>query len=256
MAASESVSSLVPVVRAAIERAAGAGPCSVLYSGGVDSSIIARGAAVAHPTLVAVGVRDSHDLTAARTGASQLGRPMAVRELTEDDIRSARDRWCAALEGADATARAVTLGIALAMEASPPGPVLCGQGADELFLGYAHFRGLSPPAAATRRAADLERLTRSDWPRAQGVARALQRPLRAPFLDPGVVRAVLASDVRDHLPSAGVAKPVLRSVALALGVPTALASRPKKALQFGTGIARVLRRVERGPVPPVGTTAR
>lgn len=250
--ATEPGASLLLVVRAAVERAAGSGPCSVLYSGGLDSTIVAHGARARRPTLIAVGVSGSHDLEAARSGAAWLDRALTARRLTWEEVRAARDRWAWALTGADPTARAVTLGIALALEASPPGPVLCGQGADELFLGYAHFRGLSAPAAAARRLADLERLRRSDWPRTARVALELDRPIRAPFLDPGVVDAVLATDITAHLPVVPLSKPVLRSIALAMGIPAEIAHRPKKALQFGSGIARALAKMDHRPD---GTTA-
>lgn len=251
MSSSPSVESVAAVLRGAIERAAGSGPCSVLYSGGLDSTILATAARSARPTLVAVGVDDSHDLHAARTGAERLGQPLVARVLSLEEVRAAVERWAPALHGADRTSRAVTLGLALAMEATPPGVVLCGQGADELFLGYAHFRGLTAAAADARREEDLERLRHFDWPRAERIAGELDRPLRAPFLEPTVVDAVRATDPAAHLPRGVVAKPLLRSVALALGVPEELAQRPKKAFQFGSGLARSLRRLDPpSPGPP------
>lgn len=247
---------LLAALREATARAAGSDGVSVLYSGGLDSSLIAALVRDRHPTLVAVGLPGAADLRAARTGAAALGLPLTARELTLDDIAGAKARWAPTLVGTDFTGRAVALGIALALTFTETPTVLCGQGADELFLGYAHFRGLDPDDAARRRSADLERLTGTDWPCAQRISTALGRRLGAPFLDAPLREAVLRTEAAAHLPRAGRSKPMLRAIADAAGLPRELVERPKKAFQFGSGIAAALRRLERpatsapGAIPP------
>ncbi len=138
---------------------------------------------------------------------------------------------------------------ALAVERSPPGPVLCGQGADELFLGYAHFRGLDVVAAAERSEADLKQLLERDWPVSQRIAERLGRSVVAPYLHPEFVRAARAIPIELRRPDP-TPKGFFRQWALRRGLPPAIATRPKRALQFGSGIDRLLPRAEEGDSVP------
>lgn len=250
------VGDLAELLRAAVARSTAGEPCAILYSGGLDSSVLAHLAREVRPRLVVVGRTGAHDLAAARSGAEALGLPLAVCALESGAVLEAAKRWAAELEGADATGRAVAVGLAIGLEATPTPRVLCGQGADELFLGYAHFRGLSPAAAAAQRWADLDRLETADWPRARRIAERLGRTLIAPYLDPSFRTAALATPMARHLPLGGTSKPLLRDVARALGLPEELVVRPKKALQVGSGIARELRGPPRRATPTDRATAR
>jgi asparagine synthase (glutamine-hydrolysing) len=215
-----------------------AGPISLLFSGGLDSSLIAwllpPDSAVA---LVAVGVEGAADLAAAQDAAERLHRPLKIHLLRRDDIRAAWSRLHEEVGHLREPARSVAIAFAMATEAAEPGTVLCGQGADELFYGYAHFRGL--PEGETRRRAveDLARLTDHDWPRALRIGRRVGRDLRAPYLDARVRTA--ATGLAPPGP-AEVPKIALRQAAALAGLPTVLVDRPKRALQYGSGVARVV----------------
>ena len=71
-------------------------------------------------------------------------------------------------------------------------PSFWGQGADELFFGYAHFRRLTLEEAQARQRLDLARLLDFEWPRAQRIAESLGHDLRSPFLDSALRNAVAA----------------------------------------------------------------
>ncbi len=227
------------------EAASSAGPLTILYSGGLDSSVIAWCLRPRRPTLCTVGVAGSADLLAARSGAARLGLQHVARNVDRTMVKHTLDRWAGELTGLREPHLSVAVSLALAIEAAPAGRLVCGQGADELFLGYAHFRGLSPAAAAERAAADWSRLIDHDWPRTQRIANALGHELRSPYFDPGLREAVRAcrSPLLETPPA--LAKPVLRGTARLLGVPEELLARPKKAMQYGSGIARLVREVER-----------
>lgn len=234
-----------------MDRAVGNAPrVAVLYSGGVDSSLVAAGALErAQVELVTVGVRDSADLRAAEDGARLLELPWIHREVVRSDIDRTVEAETVTLAGADPTSQAVLIGLALALEATPSSRVLCGQGADELFLGYAHFQGLSPDATGTRRTEDLRRLRNDDWPRSVTLARRRGRVLVSPFLDPDFVEYAVSLPI-GRLREGSGRKPLLRELAKRAGVPLELVRRPKKAFQYGSGIERLLRARSVGAADP------
>ena len=211
-----------------------------LFSGGLDSALVAWLVPVPQRVrLVSIGVEGAADLAAAREGARQMRRNVETRVRSVPVILEGYRRWQGELDPLREPARSVTLAFALATEAAPAGLVLCGQGADELFYGYAHFRGLSEDDARRRAVEDLADLETAAWPRAVRIGKAMGRTLRAPYLDPRVGAAAAAFPP----PRAGEpAKAALRRAATLAGLPTSLVERPKRALQDGSGVSKVLAR--------------
>jgi asparagine synthase (glutamine-hydrolysing) len=216
---------------------------TVLYSGGLDSSLVAyclghRGASI---RLSVVGTADAPDLAAAETGARMLGRPLDRQLLTTAQIRDAADELSPELGRVPQPDRSVRLTFALAIRSAPGTMLACGQGADELFGGYAHFRGLQGAAAEARRREDLRRLLTEEWPWATRLAQAQGRTLVAPFLAPSAVEAALEL-VGDEWLTPERPKAWLRERARSHGLPQALVDRPKRAMQYGSRVHRELQR--------------
>jgi asparagine synthase (glutamine-hydrolysing) len=218
------------------------GPVTLLFSGGVDSSLIAwelRGSPAL--SLSTIGVAGSADLGAAEDSARWLGLPWSPTRVTARDVRSVTETVAAEVAGVRGVQRSVLLAVATAVAHASPGAILCGQGADELFLGYAHFRNLDTAETERRAEEDLERLLRDDWPRSLRVAHRLGRELAAPYLDPGFLAAARSIPIALRRPSPEP-KAFFRSWAQRRGLPEPVARRPKRALQFGSGIDRIVRR--------------
>jgi asparagine synthase (glutamine-hydrolysing) len=233
---------------------------SLLFSGGLDSSLLAYLLPADLPaTLVTIGTPGAADLEAARDAALRLGRSLDIHALDPPEIQAAWQRWEPELGAVREPTRSVAFAFLLAMGAAPSGPVLCGQGADELFYGYAHFRGLSIEAARRRSTEDLAALERVEWPRAVRIGRSLGREPRAPYLDIRVRAA--AAEFAPPVPGEPP-KVALRRVAALAGLPTELVERPKRALQYGSGVSKALEKVIRraparglppgSPPPPEG----
>jgi asparagine synthase (glutamine-hydrolysing) len=217
-------------------------PVSLLFSGGVDSGVLAwelRGRA--STTLLTVGLEESADLVAARAMAPAIGLAWQGGAVGPRELRDALGRYSPELDGLPPGRRSIFLALAVAIDRAPTTDLLCGQGADELFLGYAHFRGLTEAACAATADSDLERLLREDWPRTVRLAERAGRRIHAPFLDPAFIAAARAIPTVVRMPTPGP-KALWRSWARSRGVPSSIADRPKRALQFGTGIDAWLRR--------------
>ncbi len=252
-------------IRTAVLEAAGPGPVSLLFSGGLDSSLLALllAAAGIPVELLVVGLPGSPDLPSASEGATALGLPLSSAVLAPSEVLK-----CAMelqdLPGApDGTALAVQTAFALALQRAREGRVLCGQGADELFLGYSHYQTLTGRALEGRAEQDLLRLRQVDFPFTCSVASRWGKSLAAPYLSRDVID-VLAPVPWEARRGPGEPKALLRRVALSLGLPPSLAGKRKKALQYGSGVERTLRkglpprpkRTQGGPAPPPPGTER
>ncbi len=218
------------------------GPISLLFSGGLDSGLLAwelrREPGL---QLVTIGVAGSADLDAADSAARELSLPWAPAYVTRDDVSASLASLDPELSTIAPPMRGIFVALDLAVAHSAlEGPVLCGQGSDELFLGYAHFRGLANDEAEERAETDLTHLLEEDWPRTQRIATRRGRAIEAPYLDPEWVAAARAIPIEMRRPGPE-AKTVLREFARSRGLPEAIARRAKRAIQYGSGIDRLLR---------------
>lgn len=210
----------------------------VALSGGVDSTLVA---ALADLPCVVVGVAGSHDLDRARRAADALGCALAEVEVPPERIEDALRAVLPVIDPTPVDAAIAATLFFVAEWAAEHGHrrILSGQGADELFGGYARYRGGATPAMLARDFASLPAQLRRD----QGVAGLTGCTLSLPYLDCRVVRAARALPPAS-LVAGGIGKQPLRAVAAGF-VPAEFAEFPKKAMQYGSGIAREIERLSR-----------
>jgi asparagine synthase (glutamine-hydrolysing) len=222
--------------------------CGILFSGGVDSSLLAALSARHLPAikLFTVGLEGSNDVTWAVNAAQLLGlyEHLNVKIIGIEDIESVLPRVIEVLMTADPMT--VSLGVPLYIACNEAkehhiGRLLAGQGADELFAGYHRYKKLakiSTDILHTAIVSDVSRLPQRDINRDNAVAKAAEIELAAPFLDPEIVEIGLsiAADlkVRD-INGELVGKYILRRAAEYV-VPGHIAWRDKKAFQYGSGV--------------------
>lgn len=221
------------------------GPLGVLFSAGVDSSLLAW--ELRHRpevVLCTMGCEGSPDLRAGRIGAERLGLPWEGITVDVELVHRTEDRFPGELAGLPSVSRTVLLSLAIAIDRASPARLVCGQGVDELFLGYAHYRGLSEADAERRSREDLARLRGTDWPRTQAIAKRLGKQARAPYLALPFEAAATRIPLALRLP-ADRPKQFFREWAVGRGLPAELAERPKKALQYGSGVDALVRGLRR-----------
>jgi asparagine synthase (glutamine-hydrolysing) len=241
----------VAAVRAAVRESVdevGSTGLAVAFSGGVDSTAVA--ARVDAPLYVA-GFEGSHDLTAARSAAAAIDGDLRETEVTHADIERAVEAVVAATGRTNAMDVGIAVPLYLVAErvaADGYDRLALGQGADELFGGYAKVaRAPEDP----RVEADTVRAARRET--ALGLPDQFERDLRAiraagvepvaPLLHDRVVRAALA--LPGELLVAGEGRKVAFRRAVRAWVPESAAARDKKALQYGSLVARELDRLAR-----------
>jgi len=222
---------------------------AVGFSGGVDSAAVA--ARVDAPLYVA-GFEDSHDVAAARSAARAMGRSVQVMEVTHADLQRAVRAVVAATGRTNAMDVGIAAGLYLVGErAAAEGydRLAVGQGADELFGGYAKVaRAPEDPRvdADTVRGArrELVGTLPDQLERDVLTLRAAGVEPVAPLLDDRVVAAALALPGPLLVSSRGERKWALRR-AVRTWVPDSVAFREKKAVQYGSYVARELDRLAR-----------
>jgi asparagine synthase (glutamine-hydrolysing) len=222
---------------------------AVAFSGGLDSALVAAGVPDA-PCYVA-GFSDAHDVAAARAAADAADRDLRVVDLDHADLERAVPAVVAATGRTDPMTVSIALPLYLVAErvaADGFDRLALGQGADELFGGYAK---VVDPAADDRVAASTVRGATREL--LAGLPAQLERDalvLRAagvapvtPLLADRVVEAALP------LPGHLLATPDERKVALRRAardwLPPDVVAADKKAVQYGSLVSRELDRLAR-----------
>lgn len=238
------------------ERVSDAKKVGVAFSGGLDSSVIAVLAKLAGASvhLVCVGLEGQGEAEHAKDAAETLGLPLTLQEHAVADVEKVLPKILWLIEEPDVMKTGVALPFYWTAEvASKLGchVLLAGQGADELFGGY--HRYLNDYAVGggekVREAlfCDTAMSYETNFQRDEPVCAYHKVELRLPFVDTEVVRFALSLPVNLKILSAedNVRKRVLRQVAKSLGIQASIADKPKKAIQFATGVDKALEKLAR-----------
>lgn len=235
-------------IRSAIEESVARlvrGKTGVMFSGGLDSAVIAFLANRACDARgYVIGTMGAQDLEWAGKVAADMGLELREKVLGEKDVWDAYDEVKELLGTDDLLS--IELGIPVLLcsrmaKEDGVGTLLCGHGADELFGGYHRYpemfrRGEDVRGMMDR---DLRKVLETDVPRGRSIARREGVELAFPFLGERVIGSLGGIKAEKHF-STEERKPVLRAIARRLGIPEDACSRPKKAVQYGSGVHRIL----------------
>lgn len=128
--------------------------------------------------------------------------------------------------------------------------VFTGIGADELFGGYARHRtrwlgvGKDFDALGRELRNDVERIAYRNNGRDDRLCAHFGLEVRHPFLDVDLVRLVLGTDARELVDFSheNGGKIVLRNLCREMGLSETLCQGPKKAMQFGSNVNKIIKR--------------
>lgn len=231
----------------------------LLYSGGLDSTIIARILLSLFPSsavhAVSVGLPDSYDINNALTMATELGLPLLPCYLSEQVLTEAIHGLLKLKLVQNPGDLSIAIPLFLGMRALTKNPgglqvVFLGQGADELFAGYKKYvtlyteKGIEATSRAMDR--DFTQLTTHQVRLERGIANFFNLILVYPYLDPRIVAYAQSQPLKAHLSQTPegdvIRKTLLRKLASNLGLSHKAVTQPKKAMQYGSGTVKLLRK--------------
>ena len=227
---------------------------AVAFSGGVDSSVVAVLAENVglDVQLVSVGLENQREVLFAEEAAEALGLPLHLQTYTVGELEKTLADVLWLIEEPNPVNACIAVPFYwLAEVTSKLGyPVLlAGQGADELFGGYqrylTEYRRLGAEAVEQKMFRDVENAYRANFQRDNHVCSFHGVELRLPFIDGDVVDFALRLPLRLKINSVEdrLRKRVLRRAARNLDVPGFMADKPKKAVQYTTGVTKALQRL-------------
>lgn len=227
---------------------------AVAFSGGVDSSVVAVLAENVglNVQLISVGLEDQPEVLFAKEAAEALGLPLHLQTYTVSELEETLAKVLWLIEEPHPVNACIAVPFYwLAETTSKLGyPVLlAGQGADELFGGYqrylTEYAGSGAEAVEQKMFHDIENAYRANFQRDNQVCSCHGVELRLPFIDREVVDFALRLPLRLKINSVEdrLRKRVLRRVARNLEIPSFIADKPKKAVQYTTGVTKALQRL-------------
>ena len=227
---------------------------ALAFSGGLDSTVIARicdllGADV---KLLTVGVEGLSDLRKAEEAAEHLGLPVELKLYNPNEVveRLPEVVWITESPNPINNAIAIPfLWVAESAAKSGRRVLFFGQGSDELFGGYHRYletlRRFGPKLLAENLFKDVRDAYLKNLERDVKVCLHAGVEARFPYMDYDLAEFALSIplDLKVSLADGGSRKLILRRLALRLNIPESIAKARKRAVQYSTGVDKVLRKV-------------
>lgn len=237
-----------------LRRVQGVRKVAVAFSGGLDSSLVAFLAkrCGVEVELVHVSLENQSETEEAQRAAKELDLPLHVHLFKEADIERDLPKVISLIEEPDPIKAAVGVPFYwTAQKTSAAGlkVLLAGQGADELFGGYQRYvtEYLTQGDEAVRRTMyhDVACVYESNLERDEKICIHHDVELRLPFASFELVKFAMSlpTDLKFEKQADSLRKLVLRRVAVNVGLSRAVAEKPKKAVQYSTGISNALKRI-------------
>ncbi|MFX1511697.1 MAG: diphthine--ammonia ligase, partial [Promethearchaeota archaeon] len=218
----------------------------VLFSGGIDSTLIAyilRDLEVPFTCYTAAVQENAPDLLWAKKVAKQFDFPLKYKIIDQSQILSYLAKIVPLLHDSNVVKVGVALTLFPACELARKDQVkyvFSGLGADELFGGY--FRHKMSSQINFDCLSDIRTMFEKNTSRDDLVAMENQLELRVPFLDHKLVKYALRIPPKFKIEGEKT-KIIIRQVAKKMRIPQEIANRPKKAAQYGSKIDEQITRL-------------
>lgn len=230
---------------------------ALLYSAGLDSALLARMCqdAAHSPLLLCLGTVESKDRRFVERSRPYLDLPIRFLLINEEDVAdvlpTARNLLQQAgvfsdFEKLNRIHLSIGVGVYLAarfVHEQGVNVLVSAHGADSLFAGFNRYKRVPREELDATLERDVGEALRTGLARDRAMTDPFSIRLVAPFLAPDVIELGLDIPTRLKLGKRGN-KLVLRELARRRGLPQFIARRPKKSMQYSTGIWPLVRELE------------
>jgi asparagine synthase (glutamine-hydrolysing) len=236
------------------ERVSGLKEVAVAFSGGLDSSLIALLAknSGANVNLIHVSLKNQPETQHAEKAAETLKIPIHNYLYNEEEVEETLPKVLWLVEEPDPVK--VSIGIPFYWAAENTAKMklkilLAGQGADELFGGYKRYvndyRQFGSKKTEEKIFNDIAKMYENNFERDFKICNFHTVELRLPFATYSMAKFAIALplDLKINLLNKGVRKIVLRRLGKKLRLPSSITEREKKAIQYATGVSRILKKL-------------
>ncbi|MCW4022917.1 MAG: asparagine synthetase B [Candidatus Bathyarchaeota archaeon] len=228
---------------------------AVAFSGGVDSSVVA---ALARDIgldvqLISVGLENQPEVMFTEQAAEALGLPIHVQTYTVKELEETIPKVLWLTEESNPVSACIAVPFYWLAETASKldQPVLlAGQGADEIFGGYQRYltdyKNSGEKGVDEKLLYDVENAYSANFQRDNQVCAYHGVELRLPFINKDVIQFGLRLPLQFKIksPEDNLRKHILRKVAHdKFEVSKLLSDKPKKAVQYTTGVTKALQRI-------------
>jgi len=224
----------------------------IMFSAGIDSALIAYTAKrfKSKLFLYSVGTEISEDMRYVEKFAGKLGLNSKKIIIGEKDVIDYYRKVQSLLEEDNFMKIELAIPVFIcSLHAHEDGVevILTGSGAEELFAGYnRHLQCFLSGGDLRKMLSDeLRGLYSKDLKNAEFIASVNHCELRYPFLDMRVIELATSLKPELNLSKQGEKKRILKAVSREIGLPEDAVERPKKAMQYGSGMHKLLIRARR-----------
>lgn len=219
----------------------------IMFSGGIDSALIAYTAKRFKKKLFvySLGVEGSEDIKYSRKFAEELGLHVNEILVGEEELVGYYRKVQSLLNESDLMKLELSIPFFIcSLHANRDGVrvILTGSGAEELFAGYDRHLQCFLRGGDLRKmlSEELRALYSKDLKNAEFIASINHCELRYPFLDMGFIELATSLKPELNLSKEGEKKRILKAISKEIGLPEDVVERPKKAMQYGSGIHKIL----------------
>jgi len=224
----------------------------IAFSGGLDSALVAHVAKRSglEPELISVGLKGQQELGHAERTAKSFGLHVDISELSSSDILDSLPDVVQIIETTDPVIVGISVPVYFACQKAREiglNYIAAGQLSDELFGGYGKFQEIAVRDGTENLGREMfdsvVAASVKDFDPGDKLAVAAGLELCCPFAYLPLVEYALKlpSSLRVNLTNGKVIrKYILRKLAAHLGLPDSVVDRPKKAVQYSSGVQKVL----------------